>query len=191
MKKISIIMSIIIAFSAIMIFVGCESQDKKETATQATFKEPTITVSESATFSFKKNTSTTKATKPKVKPKTKATEKTTAYVEKTTEYVEYTQAYTEEYTEAYTEENYGYIDYSGASSRNLTESDVYGVDADTVQSVINDIYAHHGYIFQTPSIREYYESQSWYNGTTTSQAEAEAGFNSYESYNKDFLSKYR
>lgn len=30
------------------------------------------------------------------------------------------------------------------------------------QDAVNEIFARHGYVFRTPSIRDYYESQSWY-----------------------------
>ena len=41
------------------------------------------------------------------------------------------------------------------------------------------------------TIQAYYESQSWYKGTVSSQSEAEKSFNDYENYNKNFLSNYR
>lgn len=31
------------------------------------------------------------------------------------------------------------------------------------QDAVNEIYARHGYVFRTPYIRDYYESQSWYH----------------------------
>ncbi|MGN1126170.1 MAG: YARHG domain-containing protein [Ruminococcus sp.] len=192
MKKIITILPIILAFVTALTFVGCDSDSKKdaETTTEVTFKEPTVSVSESVTFSFREKTSTTKkkATTPSTTKK-KATQvpTTTEYYEPTTQYYEPTTQYYEPETEA----PVGYIDYSGASTRYFDESDVAGLSADTVQSVINDIYAHHGYIFKTASIRAYYESQSWYKGTVKSESEAEASFNDYERYNKDFLSNYR
>ena len=106
---------------------------------------------------------------------------TTVYYEPTTVYYEPTTQYYEPETQA----PVGYIDYSGASTRYFDESDVAGLSADTVQSVINDIYAHHGYIFKTASIQAYYESQSWYKGTVNSQSDAEKSFNDYENYNKN------
>lgn len=203
MKKLSIILAVIALFST-MAFVGCDNSnsDTDDTSTtEVSLKEPTVSISESVTFSFKNNTSTTKASTTKstaTKPSTtKAKTTTTVYVEPTTEYVEPTTEYyvepTTEYVEPTTEyaQTTGYISYSEACTRNFTESDVAGVSADTVQSVINDIYAHHGYIFKTPSIKAYYEAQSWYEGTVSSQSECEASFNSYETYNKNFLSHYR
>ncbi|MDY4813571.1 MAG: YARHG domain-containing protein [Ruminococcus sp.] len=200
MKKLITILPIILTFVVSLTFVGCDSNNKDaETTTEVTFKEPTVSVSESVTFSFKDKTSTTKkkTTVPSTtKKKSTQVYTTTEYYAPTTEYNEYTE-YTEyyetttQYYEPDTEAPVGYIDYSEASSRYFDESDVAGLSADTVQSVINDMYAHHGYIFQTKSIQEYYESQSWYNGTVNSQSEAEASFNDYERYNKDFLANYR
>ena len=189
MKKSCIILLIMTIFAGLLTFTGCElfgSSDETQPTTEITYKEPTVSISESVTFSFKDKTSTTqKTTRPK---KITTTAPTTKYVAPTTEYV----APTTEYVAPATQSDYsGGISYSQAASRKFTESDVAGVSADTVQSVINDIYAHHGYIFKTPSIKAYYESQSWYKGTTTSDAEAESSFNYYEKYNKDFLAKYR
>jgi hypothetical protein len=198
MKKLAIILAILTVFGA-LVFAGCDDKDTdddNDTVQEVSLKEPTVSISESVTFSFKNNTTTTKkatTTKPST---TKQKETTTVYVAPTTEYVEPTTAYVEPttvYVAPTTQyvESTGYISYSEACTRNFTEADVAGVSADTVQSVINDIYAHHGYIFKTPSIKAYYESQSWYKGTVSSQSEAESTFNSYEIYNKNFLSHYR
>ena len=192
MKKIITILPIILAFVASLTFVGCDSDKKEdtETTTEVTFREPTVSISESVTFSFRDKTSTTKkkATVPSTtKKKSTQVPTTTEYYAPTTQYYEPTTQYIEPETQA----PVGYIDYSGASTRYFDESDVAGLSADTVQSVINDIYAHHGYIFKTASIQAYYESQSWYKGTVNSESEAEASFNDYERYNKDFLANYR
>lgn len=191
MKKLFTTLPILLVFVTLLTFVGCDfiSKTDSESTTQATFKEPTISISESVTFSFRDKTSTTKKATAPSTTKKKATKAptTTEYYEPTTVYYEPTTQYYEPETEA----PVGYIDYSGASTRYFDESDVAGLSADTVQSVINDIYAHHGYIFKTASIQAYYESQSWYKGTVSSQSEAEKSFNDYENYNKNFLSKYR
>lgn len=197
MKKFAAVMAIITVLSALG-FVGCSfsyGEDKdKESTNEVTFKEPTVSVSESVTISFKtaeESTTAAKTTKPSAKatkPAATTAEPTTEYVELTTQYIEPTTQYVEPTTQYI---NNGYISYSDSSSRNLTANDVAGLSADTVQSAINDIYAHHGYIFKTPSIRAYYESQSWYSGTVSSQSECEKTFNAYETRNKNFLAKYR
>ena len=190
MKKLFTTLPILLVFVTLLTFVGCDSNNKdSESTTQATFKEPTVSISESVTFSFRDKTSTTKKATAPSATKKKATKAptTTVYYEPTTVYYEPTTQYYEPETQA----PVGYIDYSGASTRYFDESDVAGLSADTVQSVINDIYAHHGYIFKTASIQAYYESQSWYKGTVNSQSEAEKSFNDYENYNKNFLSHYR
>lgn len=48
--------------------------------------------------------------------------------------------------------------------RYYTEADVAWMEHDReyLQMAINEIYARHGYSFQTPEIREYFESKSWY-----------------------------
>ncbi|MBQ9673535.1 MAG: YARHG domain-containing protein [Ruminococcus sp.] len=188
---------------------------------EVTFQEPTVDISESVSVTFKttatkasdKKATTTKksATNPAnkksttqyiplvtteyVAPTTKYTPPTTQYVAPTTKYTPPTTQYVAPTTKyvAPTTESYNptYISYYTTSSTYLTASDVAGLSADTVQSIINDIYAHHGYIFKTPSIKAYYESQSWYSGTVSSEAECEALFNDCETYNKNFLAKYR
>lgn len=205
MKRFAIIFAILTAFSA-MTFAGCGDKNKADTEpTGISLKEPTVTIKESVTYSFRQMTSTTKesATKPtkpttkkqptapKTQPTTKYVAPTTKYIEPTTQYVAPTTIYIEPETEYIPPQNPGYISYSDSSSRKLNASDVAGLSADDIQTAINDIYAHNGYIFKTPSIRAYYESQSWYNGTEKSESAVEASFNSYERYNKDFLAQYR
>lgn len=124
-------------------------------------------------------------------PETEYIAPTTAYVPPTTAYVAPTTAYVAPTTKPAPKPSPSYIDYSTVSSTYLTANDAATLTSDQIQSLINDIYAHHGYIFKTPALKEYYESQSWYNGTTTSEAVCEASFNDCEERNKNLLSRYR
>ena len=53
-----------------------------------------------------------------------------------------------------------------SSDRKLSKDDLEGLNADELQMAINEIYARHGRKFLTESIQEYFDSKSWYRGTT-------------------------
>jgi hypothetical protein len=52
--------------------------------------------------------------------------------------------------------------YPEASTRLLETSDVMNKSAWELKIMKNEIYARHGYIFKTPELKSYFESQSWY-----------------------------
>jgi len=52
--------------------------------------------------------------------------------------------------------------YPAASTRLLNSGDVAGKSSWELKIMKNEIYARHGYIFKTPELRSYFESQSWY-----------------------------
>lgn len=54
------------------------------------------------------------------------------------------------------------------------------------QDAVNEIYARHGYIFRTASIRAYYESRSWYHPDPG----YDGSLNQVEQYNVGLLSRY-
>lgn len=83
--------------------------------------------------------------------------------------------------------------YSGcifpdSSSRRLTVSEVSKLSESEAQQAINEIYARNGNIFKTPSIQQYFESQSWYVpiGTVNS-----ADLSDIEQYNISLLVEYK
>jgi uncharacterized caspase-like protein/TolB-like protein len=55
--------------------------------------------------------------------------------------------------------------YPEASTRYLTESDLAGKSAEELKIIRNEIFARHGYIFTTPSMKDYFSKQSWYKPT--------------------------
>lgn len=76
--------------------------------------------------------------------------------------------------------------------RRLTEEDVAGMDQETIQLAINEIYAKNGYDFASkPSIQEYFLQKSWYHPTVSTTAEAQANFSDVEKYNVNFLAQHR
>ncbi len=60
----------------------------------------------------------------------------------------------------------GYI-IADSGERLLTEQDLHGMTEHQVCMARNEIYARHGYIFQTEKYNEYFENFSWYRPTTT------------------------
>lgn len=62
---------------------------------------------------------------------------------------------------------------------------------DEITIIINEIYARHGYIFKDAELREYFNSQSWYNGTETSMTKVAEYFNSVEQKNIDTIYAYQ
>ncbi|MBR0063363.1 MAG: YARHG domain-containing protein [Oscillospiraceae bacterium] len=74
----------------------------------------------------------------------------------------------------------------------MTEADVEGKNRSESYMLINELYARHGLTFKTASIREHFESQSWYkpdSSKTASQIERE--FNEIEKANLKLLTEYQ
>ena len=85
--------------------------------------------------------------------------------------------------------------FSDSSSRYLTDGEIASrlsgmsgspVSESFAQDAINEIYARHGYIFRTPSIRAYYEAQSWYRPNPN----YDGSVSEIEQYNIELFSKY-
>lgn len=82
-----------------------------------------------------------------------------------------------------------------SSSRYLTDGEIISrlsgmsgspVSDSFAQDAINEIYARHGYVFRTPSIRAYYEAQPWYSPDPG----YDGSLNAAEQYNIGLLSGY-
>ena len=74
-----------------------------------------------------------------------------------------------------------------SSIRKLNANEVMGLGSDLAQDAINEIYARHGYVFKTDSIRHYYQSQSWYRENYNF---SESDLTSIETYNIALIKKY-
>lgn len=74
-----------------------------------------------------------------------------------------------------------------SSIRKLNANEVMGLGSELAQDAINEIYARHGYVFKTDSIRHYYQSQSWYHENYNF---SESDLSEIESYNIALLRKY-
>ncbi len=180
MKKFLTILSIVTLSSALLVFAGCSTDNNSSSSSEP--KEPTVTVSQSVSFSFKATSSTKATTKPSTTKKTTKpyTQPTTKYVTPTTQYVAPTTQYVAPTTK-----------YVAPSSNRLTASEVSKMSKTEIQNKINDIYASYGYIFKTKSIQAYYESQSWYVPRYTSETTVESLFSADDNYNKNLLAQYR
>lgn len=69
----------------------------------------------------------------------------------------------------------------------ITESDLIGKSKDEVAMIRNEIYARHGYIFNTEPFKSYFESKDWY---TPNENFNDSVFSEIEKTNKDFLVNY-
>lgn len=76
-----------------------------------------------------------------------------------------------------------------SSERALTDADVDGMSYDDLQMAINEIYARHGRTFGNESIQNYFNSKSWYQGTTDADHFSDSVFSSVENQNIEFLLK--
>lgn len=76
------------------------------------------------------------------------------------------------------------------TSRRLTESDIAGLGASDLKILRNYIYAIHGYIFETTAMKNYFEVQDWYNGTTADQGAVYRELSSVERYNVNFIKRH-
>lgn len=78
--------------------------------------------------------------------------------------------------------------FSDSSSRRLTESEVSRLSESDAQQAINEIYARNGHIFDSKSIQQYFEKQSWYVPIGKVNI---SDFSDIEQYNISLLQKYR
>ena len=69
----------------------------------------------------------------------------------------------------------------------ITESDLYGKSKDEVALIRNEIYARHGYVFNTEPFKTYFSEKDWY---VANPSFTDSLFNEIEKTNKDFLVEY-
>ncbi|MGM9554227.1 MAG: YARHG domain-containing protein [Faecousia sp.] len=138
------------------------------------------------------------------------TEKTSAPTEPETEHT--TEPETEQTTEPETEQTtepettealqsssggFGEYVYDGdyliigSDSRYITEDDISWMTERDMQMAINEIYARNGRRFNSPEIRAYFESKSWYHGSILPDDFTEGILNEYERANIAFLLEHQ
>lgn len=89
---------------------------------------------------------------------------------------------------AYTEQS-DYI-LPESNSRYLDISDLEGLTADECRLARNELYARHGRKFDDESLRAYFESKEWYEGTIDAKDFDESVLNEYEFANRDLIVEY-
>ena len=81
--------------------------------------------------------------------------------------------------------------FSDSSARYLTDSEVARLSQAEIQTAINEIFARHGYIFETQEIYQHFQQYSWYHPTVPKDAFDTAVFSDIETRNVELLSRYR
>lgn len=74
-----------------------------------------------------------------------------------------------------------------SDSEYISDSDLEGKTKEEVALIRNEIYARHGYVFNTEAYQEYFSQKEWYQPKPSF---SEAQFNEIELANKDFLVEY-
>lgn len=77
-----------------------------------------------------------------------------------------------------------------SANQYITKSYLSTCTRDEITIILNEMYARHGYIFKDAELREYFNSQSWYVGYTTSMEEAASYFNKIETANLNTIYEY-
>ena len=82
-----------------------------------------------------------------------------------------------------------YSDYiiPDSSTRLLSESELYGLDQDTLKLARNEIYARHGYIFKSDELMSYFSAKSWYVPQYDSDQDVYAQLNDIEKQKLDMI----
>ena len=76
-------------------------------------------------------------------------------------------------------------DYSFASLIKLTKDDLMGFTKAELRIMRNEIYARHGYIFDSKDLRDYFMKKEWYRPLTKN-----VKLNAIEKYNVDLIKRY-
>ncbi|MFW6015940.1 MAG: YARHG domain-containing protein [bacterium] len=74
-----------------------------------------------------------------------------------------------------------------SSDRKITMEDLNNMDSNLIPYARNEIFARHGYMFQTEKYREYFSDRSWYHPNPNFDANI---LNEVERYNVDFIKRY-
>lgn len=78
-----------------------------------------------------------------------------------------------------------------SASRNLSKSELTSLSHEDLNLALNEIFARHGRIFSDPSIKAYFNAQSWYHGTVSADDFDMSVLNEYELYNINLISEYQ
>lgn len=125
---------------------------------------------------------------------------TNDYPVEITELAEYEKSFDEyedsedyyEDSEDYYEEESDYDEYiiPDSSSRKLTKSDIEYLSSKELRLARNEIYARHGYIFNSQDLNDYFMEKDWYEPLVDSSGFDESDLNKYEKYNTRFIKQF-
>jgi hypothetical protein len=79
-------------------------------------------------------------------------------------------------------------EYDWLSQRYMTENDIINYGSASLRILRNSIYARHGRTFKDAGLRQFFNSQPWYNGYRSEIPANE--LNKFEKYNIQFIQKY-
>lgn len=74
-----------------------------------------------------------------------------------------------------------------SDKRNLTEDDLENFEQEDLKIARNEIFARHGYIFNSQDLKDYFGKQSWYDPKINGADFDDSVLNKYEKYNIDFI----
>lgn len=81
-----------------------------------------------------------------------------------------------------------------SSSKEITFEQLDGINKIALRYAINEIYARHGYLFQTPELRSYFDTKTWYKEAYQKQSYTnnnDVPLNEIEKKNIDTFARYR
>lgn len=89
----------------------------------------------------------------------------------------------------YNQESPGYV-CSDSNERYLTEDEVKYLPKDILKVARNEVFARHGYQFETNDMKTFFENKSWYVGTVAPSDWKDDKLNTYEKKNVELFQKY-
>ncbi len=69
----------------------------------------------------------------------------------------------------------------------INENDLTNLSKDEVRTILNALYAYHGYEFTTEEYKNYFKNKTWYHSKNKDMEVCESEFNDIELYNKNLL----
>lgn len=80
--------------------------------------------------------------------------------------------------------------FPDSDKKYLSEDEVRSVEVDRLKLARNEIFARHGYIFNSEELQTYFDGTSWYQGTVPAeQFQGDAVFNDFEKKNIELIQK--
>lgn len=102
---------------------------------------------------------------------------------------EYNDGYNNDYNGEYNFEYDNEYVIADSNSRYLTEEEIMNLSLQKINYAKNEIYARHGRIFNSPELRNYFSSKSWYCGTIDPANFSDGLLNNYEIANAGLLAE--